>query len=97
VIAVKGLRRYGFNEDANRISYKFLSMINENFGRDGTLREKYNVLNRSSETHVTLGYHQNVVGFGWTNAGFVEMLHDLPRDWAKKLETAAPTTATTSQ
>ena len=86
VVAIKGLRRYGFNDDANRITYEFLSMINENFARDGTLREKYNVVDRSSETHVTLGYHQNVVGFGWTNAGFVELLHDLPPELVKKLE-----------
>jgi alpha,alpha-trehalase len=67
-------------------------MINENFGRDATLREKYNVVNRSSETHVSVGYHQNVVGFGWTNAAFLELLHDLPKEWQQKLETTAPTT-----
>jgi alpha,alpha-trehalase len=89
LVAIKGLRRYGFNEDANRISYKFLLMINQNFGRDATLREKYNVVNRSSETHVSVGYHQNVVGFGWTNAAFLELLHDLPEDWQQKLEAAS--------
>jgi len=88
LLAIKGLRRYGFAEDANRISYDFLSMINENFAHDATLREKYNVVTRSSETQVSLGYHQNVVGFGWTNAAFVELLHDLPPNWAQKLEGA---------
>ncbi len=86
LLAIEGLRRYGFAEDANRISYKFLSMINDNFARDGTIREKYNVVTRSSETKVTVGYHQNVVGFGWTNAAFVELLHDLPQEWRQKLE-----------
>src|SRR5213593_1508536 len=78
LLAVKGLRRYGYNADADRISYNFLSMIAENFRRDGTIREKYNVVTRSSETHVGAGYKANVVGFGWTNAAFLEFLHDLP-------------------
>ena len=47
IIAIEGLRRYGFNDDANRISYNFLATIAENFRRDGTIREKYNVVTRS--------------------------------------------------
>jgi len=31
-----------------------------------------------------------VIGFGWTNAAFLELLHDLPPDWTHKLENAAP-------
>jgi alpha,alpha-trehalase len=89
LLAIKGLRRYGFDEDANRVSYEFLSMIDENFARDHTIREKYNVETRSSETQVSVGYHQNVVGFGWTNAAFLELLHDLPKDWDQKLENSA--------
>jgi len=49
MIAMEGLRRYGFNHDADRISYNFLSMLAENFRRDGTIREKYNAVTRSSE------------------------------------------------
>ena len=44
IVAIEGLRRYGFNDDANRISYNFLATIAENFRRDGTIREKYNVV-----------------------------------------------------
>src|SRR5580704_2140724 len=40
LLAVEGMRRYGFNDDANRISYNFLATIAENFRRDGTIREK---------------------------------------------------------
>ena len=58
LIAVEGLRRYGFNDDANRISYKFLSTVAENFRRDGTIREKYNAVTRSSEAAVTAGYNK---------------------------------------
>ena len=86
MLAVDGLRHYGFNTDADRISYEFLSMVAENFNRDGNIREKYNVVTRSSEAHVELGYQMNVVGFGWTNAAFLELLHGLPKDMAQRLE-----------
>ncbi len=78
LMAIEGMRRAGFNEDANRLSYKFLSMVMENFRRDGTIREKYDAVKRSSETQVTAGYHMNIVGFGWTNGVFLVLLHDLP-------------------
>ncbi|HEV2491934.1 MAG TPA: trehalase family glycosidase [Terriglobia bacterium] len=85
IIAVEGLRRYEYNDDANRIAYNFLAMILDNFRRDGTIREKYNVVTRSSETAVEAGYHQNVIGFGWTNAVFLEFLHALPEALAARL------------
>ena len=86
MVAIDGLRRYGYNADADRISYEFLSTVAENFRRDGNIREKYNVVSRSSEAHVELGYEMNVVGFGWTNAAFLELLHGLPKDMIEKLE-----------
>lgn len=85
IVAIAGLRRYGFNDDANRISYNFLSTIAENFRRDGTIREKYNVVTRSSESGVHAGYQQNVIGFGWTNAAFLIFLHELPKDLVDRL------------
>jgi alpha,alpha-trehalase len=89
LLAIDGLRRYGFKEDADRLSYKFLSMILENFQRDGTLREKYNVVTRSSDTNVSAGYHMNVVGFGWTNAAFERLLAEMSPEWKQKLESGA--------
>ncbi|MGB2671443.1 MAG: trehalase family glycosidase [Candidatus Acidiferrum sp.] len=85
LMADEGLRRYGFNEDADRVSYKFLSMVMENFQRDGTIREKYDAVKRSSETQVTAGYHVNIVGFGWTNGVFLVLLHELPQSEAARL------------
>ena len=85
MLAIEGMRRYGYNADADRVSYEFLSMVAENFRRDGNIREKYNVVTRSSEAHVELGYQMNVVGFGWTNAAFVELLHALPKDMVDRL------------
>jgi alpha,alpha-trehalase len=86
MVAIDALRRYGFHADADRVSYAFLSTVAENFRRDGNIREKYNVVSRSSEAHVELGYEMNVVGFGWTNAAFLELLHGLPKEMAERLE-----------
>jgi len=85
LIADEGLRKYGFNKEADRVSYEFLSTVAENFRQDGTIREKYNAVTRSSETQVTAGYHMNIVGFGWTNGVFLELLHDLPAELVQKL------------
>ena len=86
MVAIDGLRRYGYNADADRVSYEFLSTVAGNFRRDGTIKEKYNVVTRSSEAHVELGYEMNVVGFGWTNAAFIELLHGLPKEMMERLE-----------
>jgi alpha,alpha-trehalase len=85
LVADEGIRRYGFSEEANRVSYDFLSTVAENFRRDGTIREKYNAVTRSSETQVTAGYHMNIVGFGWTNAAFLVLLHELPETSVTRL------------
>jgi len=86
MLAIDGLRRYGYNADADRVSYEFLSTVAGNFRRDGEIREKYNVVAKSSEAHAELGYHMNVVGFGWTNAAFLELLHNLPKERVERLE-----------
>ena len=44
------------------------------------------MITRSSEAHAELGYHMNVVGFGWTNAAFLELLHALPKDMIEQLD-----------
>jgi alpha,alpha-trehalase len=89
LLAVEGMRRYGNNAEANRVSTEFLSTVLDNFERDKTIREKYNVVTRSSETAVKAGYAANVVGFGWTNAAFVELLHQLPQEKVAHLVPAA--------
>ena len=85
LLAVEGLRRYGFTDDANRISYEFLSTVAENFKREGTIREKYDVVTRSSDVQVSAGYQANVVGFGWTNGVFLQLLRDLPKEMIDRL------------
>ena len=86
MLAIEGLRRYGYNAEADQVSYEFLSTVADNFRRDGNIREKYNVVTRSSEAHVELGYEMNVVGFGWTNAAFLELLHGLPKEMVERLQ-----------
>jgi alpha,alpha-trehalase len=67
LLPVEGLRRYGFDADADRVSQEFVSDVYDNFKRDQTIREKYNVITRSTQAAVSAGYKTNVVGFGWTN------------------------------
>jgi alpha,alpha-trehalase len=74
-VSIHGLDIAGFHEDAQRVSRKFSHTIEENYERDKTIREKYNVVNSSSDVQVATGYKMNVVGFGWTNAVYLEMQH----------------------
>ena len=67
LISIEGLRRYGFREDGDRVSQEFVSEVYDNFKRDQTIREKYDVMTRSTESQVAAGYKTNEVGFGWTN------------------------------
>jgi alpha,alpha-trehalase len=78
LLAVDGMRRYGFAADADRVAYNFLSMVIEDFATDRYIREKYNVVKRTSITRIVKGYSQNVIGFGWTNGVFLELLKELP-------------------
>jgi len=70
MMAVEGLARYGFKEEAARIAGKFLKTLSTDFERTGQLFEKYNALTGSSEVgrEITFGYATNEPGFGWTNA-----------------------------
>jgi alpha,alpha-trehalase len=75
-LAIKGLAQDRFPVDASRIAGKFSQTILLNFLTDGTIREKYNVVNGSANVAVATGYKSNVVGFGWTNGVYLQM-HDL--------------------
>lgn len=79
LIAVQGLRRYGFEADAARLSRRFLALVTKEFEEHGVIVEKYDVRRRESDVSadIRFGYSTNVVGFGWTNAVYVELLHGL--------------------
>jgi alpha,alpha-trehalase len=81
LIAVGGLRRYGYQKDADRISRKFVSLVVDDFTARGAIVEKYDVQRRSSDLAAGLkfGYTTNEIGFGWTNAAILELLAGLNR------------------
>ena len=81
LIAIQGLRRYGYNKEADRITANFLSLILKEFIQHNTIVEKYDVERRESEVSAGLkfGYKSNEIGFGWTNAVFVELYGQLPQ------------------
>jgi len=82
MIAAEGLRRYGFAQDANEISGRFLSLVLQQFIEHHTIVEKYDVVRRSMDvsSQIGFGYRSNEVGFGWTNSAFVELYAQLPPD-----------------
>jgi len=73
LLVVEGLRAYGYRDDALRIARAFVSTVEQSFAQDGTVREKYDVVRRGAEVHVTAGYKENVIGFGWTNGVYLKM------------------------
>ena len=76
-IDVEGMRRYGFTQDADRVSREWINTVAANFRKDNTIREKYDVVSSTKEFNVTAGYKENVVGFGWTNAVVLEFAYEL--------------------
>ncbi|HEY1589729.1 MAG TPA: trehalase family glycosidase [Rhodanobacter sp.] len=77
-LAVAGLDAYGFHDDARRIAGKFCATVDRGVAADGTIREKYNMVLGNADVHISAGYTQNVVGFGWTNGVYLklqEILH----------------------
>ena len=96
MIAVSGLRRYGYDKEADRIAANFLSMVLKEFIDHNTIVEKYDVEARKSQISAGLkfGYTSNQIGFGWTNAAFTELYAGLPevkrRDVLKLNGTSPP-------
>ena len=72
-IAVAGLDAMGFHAVATRIAQHFDAAVDAGFAADGTIREKYNVVSGNAQVAVSAGYTQNVIGFGWTNAVYLNM------------------------
>jgi alpha,alpha-trehalase len=79
MIPADGLRRYGFGADADRVSRKFLELVTKEFEEHGTIKEKYDVQRRESdvEAGIKFGYAANQIGFGWTNAAYLDLLAGL--------------------
>ncbi len=79
MIAVEGLRRYGYDAAADRLSAKFVDLVSKEFDEHGVILEKYDLVQRESDVAagIEYGYSENVIGFGWTNAVVLRLLHGL--------------------
>jgi len=72
-LSVAGLDAFGFRLEAKRIARAFNATVDEGFAKDGTIREKYNVVSGTANVKVSTGYKTNVIGFGWTNSAYLKM------------------------
>jgi alpha,alpha-trehalase len=91
MIAVEGLRRYGYADDAERISMKFLGLVRREFLKKGYIVEKYDVVQGGANVsaNIHFGYSANQAGFGWTNAVFTGLYDALsPEDQRKLMSTS---------
>lgn len=79
LVAVGGLRAYGFDEAADRLARKFVTLVARDLGEHGVIVEKYDVRRGTSALGSSLrfGYTTNEVGFGWTNGVVLELLAGL--------------------
>lgn len=73
-IVIRGLERYGYHEDAQRIAFKWLHTNLDWFNRNGVFLEKYNVVNPDKPP--AKGVYPSQTGFGWTNAVFERLCQD---------------------
>ncbi len=86
MIAVEGMRRYGYDADADRISREFLSLVLQEYRKVGFIVEKYDVVRRGTDSSsIRFGYQSNQAGFGWTNAVYARLLDALPVDQKSEL------------
>jgi alpha,alpha-trehalase len=87
LIATQGLRRYGYDEEANRISIKWLKLIHDRYAAQGTIVEKYDVVHPGTlvSGEIKFGYRSNELGFGWTNASFTALYDALPAARQKEI------------
>lgn len=76
LIAVQGLRNYGYTDLANQVSDRFIRNVNYNFKKNKAIFEKYNALNCeiNSDKNIKFGYSENQIGFGWTNGVYLSLL-----------------------
>ncbi|GAA0263203.1 trehalase family glycosidase [Rhodanobacter caeni] len=80
-LAVAGLDAYGFHDDARRIARAFTATVDRSLAMDGTIREKYNMVSGDADVKISVGYKDNVIGFGWTNGVYLklqQLLHAAP-------------------
>lgn len=70
-LTVNGLRSYGFNTEAELVARAWLNNNLEHFKSNGVFREAYNVVDPGLPPKP--GLYPPQLGFGWTNAVFVDI------------------------
>ncbi|PLB50277.1 trehalase-domain-containing protein [Aspergillus steynii IBT 23096] len=99
MLAWTGLLRYGYEEDAQRLAYKWLYMITKAFvDFNGVVVEKYDVTRPIDPHRVDAEYGNQGVdfkgapreGFGWVNASYVYGLDFLNAHERRALGTITP-------
>ena len=103
VIAVEGLRRYGFHAEADAIAYRWLSLVLDVAGgHNGLIKEKYDVVARSADVPVEYGNQgadrgpllaprdERTLGFAWTNASVLLLLDGLSPGLREALDAGVP-------
>jgi len=97
ILIWEGLRKYGFEETAQRLAYRWLYTITRNaVDYNGTIPEKLDVVKRS---HRVFAEYGNVgtkfsyitrEGFGWMNASYQVGLGILPKELVDSLDRLIP-------
>lgn len=93
----EGLRRYGYDNDAVRLAYRWLYTITVNAAYyNGTVTEKYDVVTRSHRVFAEYGNVGSAFsyitreGFGWTNASYQTGLVLLSEEQRRLLDDLRP-------
>jgi alpha,alpha-trehalase len=67
----RGLPRFGYNQEADRISTEFLSLVMEQDRKSRTIVEKYDLVRTADVSgEIRFGYRSNEASVGWTDAVF---------------------------
>lgn len=74
-IIIKGLQRYDYHSDAERLARKWLKTNLDWFNAHGVFLEKYNVV--QPDRPPLKGLYPSQTGFGWTNAIFERLCKEL--------------------
>ncbi len=67
IIAVGGLLRYGYRDDARRVAEKFLNLIEDSFAKTSHLWEKYDVVKGNADA---LAEYETPAMLGWTYGSY---------------------------
>ena len=74
LIVIRGLERYGYHNEAQRIATKWLRTNLQWFNNHHVFLEKYNVANPNRPP--AKGVYPTQTGFGWTNGVFERLCQD---------------------